>query len=294
MPIADGKFRPGGLYFCRRCRETRTRMTIGSKATRPFPIADRIIGRNVGSLPPPTPRLKIYQELGSSPGSVYQASGWFYVKPTDDMGNPTFNSYVWIDVSFLDAGGNLLALAILGDFTANINGRMIQYQVTNIVRSINSGVHRLYHNYAVTDGDAVGRAEQQKSVTDHGLPVLYNGERPSCSDAALNQLLSAARFANMLPQNMIFFPQSNGFNFDASSPSGSTINNSGIHLRLNGVDVSSNLVISGSSSSKTVSYLGLQSNMICQADNADAYNPPPAPTPTLKAPVGTPPRLFAQ
>ena len=64
---------------------------------------------------------------------------------------------------------------------------------------------------------------------------------------------------------MIFFPQSNGFNFNVSSPSGSTINNSGIHLSLNGVDVSGSLAISGSSSSRSVSYLGLQSNMTYNA-----------------------------
>ena len=41
----------------------------------------------------------IYQEFGSSPGSAYQASGWFYTSSSDELGNPTFNSYVWIDVS---------------------------------------------------------------------------------------------------------------------------------------------------------------------------------------------------
>jgi hypothetical protein len=55
---------------------------------------------------------------------------------------------------------------------------------------------------------------------------------------------------------MIFFPPSNGFSFDVSSPSGSTINSNAIQLVLNGVDVSGNLAISGSSSNKAVSIKG--------------------------------------
>ena len=70
--------------------------------------------------------------------AVYQASGWFYIKPTDDMGSPTFNSYVWIAVSFLD-GAVVSRPYTSGDFYPNVSmGEWFQYQVTN-VQSIVSG-----------------------------------------------------------------------------------------------------------------------------------------------------------
>jgi hypothetical protein len=236
-----------------------------------------------GYFPAPTNNVAgISQELGSSPGSIYQASGWFYIKPTDDMGNPTFNSYVWIDVSFLDAGGNLLALYTSGDFYGNMGtGAWIQYQVTNVcdLSTPMSTGDPYFTNYAVTGTVTQLVAPNGTAKVRYRFAYLQaNGEGGSCyfDEAALNQSagLEAPVIANVLPQNMIFFPQSNGFNFNASSPSGSAINNSGIRLSLNGVDVSPNLLITGSSSNKAVSYNGLQSNMTYQASITvtDAYN----------------------
>ncbi len=215
----------------------------------------------------------IYQEFSSLPGSVYQASGWFYIKPTDDMGSPTFNSYVWIDVSFLDAGGGLLALYTSGDFYGNVGtGEWFQYQVTNVC-NLSSPVATgdpYFTNYAVTGSVTNLVAPAGTAKVRYRFAYLQaNTEGGSCyfDEAALDQTAGppAPVISSIYPQNMIFFPQSNGFNFNVSSPSGSTINNSGIHLSLNGVDVSGSLAISGSSSSKSVSYLGLQSNMTYNA-----------------------------
>jgi hypothetical protein len=225
-----------------------------------------------GYFPAPTNNVAgIYQEFGSSPGSVYNASGWFYTKTNDIIGNPTFNSYAWIDVSFLDAGGNLLALYTSGDFSelADPGGstNWFQYEVTNAC-DLSSPVATgdpYFTNYAVT-GQVTQLVAPAGTVTvRYRFAYLQaNNESGSCyfDEAALDQTAGpeAPVITNILPQNMIFYPQSNGFNFVVFSPSGSTINHSGIHLSLNGVDVSSSLAFSGSSSSNSVSYQGLQSN----------------------------------
>jgi len=218
----------------------------------------------------------IYEEFGSAPNSVYQASGWFYTLTTDVIGNPTFNSYAWIDVSFLDADGNLLALYTSGDFSESVDPggstTWFQFQVTNAC-DLSSPVATgdpYFTNYAVTG--AVTQLVAPSGTTKVRYRFAYlqaNTERGSCyfDDAALDQTagLSAPVITDIFPQNMIFFPQSNGFSFNVISPSGSTISNGDIHLSLNGVDVSGNLAINGSSSNKTVSYQGLQSNMTYNA-----------------------------
>ena len=59
-------------------------------------------------------------------------------------------------------------------------------------------------------------------------------------DAVLNQISGPVPpvINNLFPQNMIFVNPSSNLSFNVSSPSGFTINNSGIHVTLNGTDVS--------------------------------------------------------
>jgi hypothetical protein len=212
----------------------------------------------------------IYQEFGSAPGSVYQAGGWFYTSSSDGggLGSPTFNSYVWIDVSFLDAGSNLLALYTSADFSASVGmDNWFQYQVTNAC-DLSSPVATgdpYFTNYAVSGAVTQLVAPTGTTKVRYRFAYLQSGkEGGSCyfDDPALDQ--SAGYYppviSNIFPQNMIFAPPSNGLSFSVSSPSGLTINSNAIHLILNGVDVSGSLAISGSSSNKAVSYQGLQSN----------------------------------
>lgn len=64
--------------------------------------------------------------------------------------------------------------------------------------------------------------------------------------------------SNISPANGTVFVTNNTFSFTASSTA--TLNNSGIHLYVNGADVTSGLAISGSSTSKNVSWPLVQSN----------------------------------
>jgi hypothetical protein len=213
----------------------------------------------------------IYEEFGSAPGSVFQASGWFYSASSDGggLGSPTYNSYVWIDISFLDVHSNLLALYTSADYSESVGlDNWFQYQVTNqcdITSPVATG-DPYFTNYTVTGAVTNLIAPSNTTTVRFRFAYLqYEGEGGSCyfDDPALNLSFGAYPpvISNIFPQNMIFVAPSNGFSFDASSPSGLTIDNDAIHLVLNGVDVSSNLAISGSSSNKTVSYQGLQSNM---------------------------------
>ncbi len=211
----------------------------------------------------------LYQEFGSAPGSSYQATGWFYTSSSDELGNSTFNSHVWIDVSFLDAHSNLLALYTSGDFSASVGAdAWFQFQVTNqcdISSPVATG-DPYFTNYTVTNVTANLIAPPGTTTVRYRFAYLqYQNEGGSCyfDDPALDLTvgLYPPVIGNVFPQNMIFVPPSNGLSFNISSPSGLTIDNNAIHLVLNGVDVSSNLAITGSSSNKTASYLGLQSNM---------------------------------
>ncbi len=214
----------------------------------------------------------IYQIFGSSPGSVYQASGWFYTSSSDMLGA---DCYVWIDVSFLDAHNNLLALYTSADFSASVGAdAWFQYQVTNAC-DLSSPVATgdpYFTNYAVSEAVTNLVAPIGTTTVRYRFAYLQAGNDGNGGDyggacyfdePVLDQSagLYAPVIGNIFPQNMIFVPPSNGLSFNVSSPSGSTIESNAIQLILNGVDVSSNLAISGSSSNKAVSYQGLQSNM---------------------------------
>lgn len=81
-------------------------------------------------LPPPTNNVAgIYQTFPSTPGTSYQASGWFYTSSSDILGS---NCVTWIQVEFLNSSSNLLALYKSDDFAANIGtDAWFQYQVNN-------------------------------------------------------------------------------------------------------------------------------------------------------------------
>jgi hypothetical protein len=212
----------------------------------------------------------IYQTFGSSPGSVYQASGWLYNSSSDPLGA---DCYMWLEVSFLNSSGNMLALYKSANYSVSTGqDAWYQFDVTNAC-DLSSPVATgdpYYTNYTITG--AVSDLIAPTGTTQVRYRFAYlqvDAEGGSCyfDDASLIQFsgLAAPVISNIFPQNMIFVAPSNGLSFDVSSPSGSTINDNAIHLTLNGVDVSSSLAITGSSSNKAVIYQGLQSNMIYNA-----------------------------
>ena len=209
----------------------------------------------------------IYQTLGCAPGSIFQASGWLATKSCDTLG--LYDS-TWIQVEFLDANTNLLALYKSENFSSTVGtDAWFQYQVTNacdLTQPVSTG-DPFFTTYAETGSVSQLVAPFGTKAVRYRYCQLYIYTNIAGSafldDAVLNQVSGPVPpvINNLFPQNMIFVNPSSNLSFNVSSPSGFTINNSGIHVTLNGTDVSGSLAISGFASSKNVTYAGLQSNL---------------------------------
>jgi len=221
----------------------------------------------------------IYQDLSSAGGSTYQASGWFFTSGGDTLGA---NCAVWLEVSFLGSTSNLLALYKSDPFTASAGaGNWFQYQV-NKACDISSPVSigdPFFNTYAPTG--TVSQLVAPLGTTTVRYRFVYEqfaSQGGSCffDSAVLDQISGPVPpvISNLFPLNMIFVNPSDGITFNVSSPTGFTINNNGIGLVVNGVNVSGSLAISGSSSNKTVAYHGVQSNTVYTASITvtDAFN----------------------
>ena len=208
----------------------------------------------------------IYQTKGCAPGSIFQANGWI-TSGSGDNGGLGADALAWIQVEFLDVNTNLLALYKSGNYSASVGlDTWFQYQVTNacdISQPVSTG-DPYFTTYAVTGSVSQLVAPFGTTAIRYRFVLLQTVVKGSVNldDAVLNQLSGpiAPVINNLFPQSMIFVNPTNGLSFNVSSPSGFTINNSGIQVVLNGTNVSGSLAISGSSSSKNVAYLGLQSN----------------------------------
>ena len=210
----------------------------------------------------------IYQTLGSAPGSIYTASGWLATKACGPLGP---DDVTWIQVEFLDANTNLLALYKSSSYSNSVGtGTWFQYQVNNacdLTQPVSTG-DPYFTTYAETGGSVSNLVAPSGTVAVRYrycqlyLATEITGQQ-EFDDAVLNQVSGpvAPVINNLFPQNMIFVNPSSNLSFNVSSPSGFTINTNGIHVVLNGTnDVSGSLAISGSASSKNVVYSGLQSN----------------------------------
>ena len=225
----------------------------------------------------------IYQTFGCSPGALYQASGWLVTSPNDTFGA---DGYAWLQVEFLNSSSNVLALYKSDDFTASVGtststNEWFFYEVTNacdLTQPVATG-DPYFTTYAQTGAVSQLVAPVGAAFVRYRYCVLAAGSEGGSvyfSDAALDQISGAIPpvIRNLNPQNEIFVPPANGISFDVSSPSGFAINTSSIQLLLNGSNVSSGLVISGSSSNKSVSYYGIQSNSTYQVSITaqDSFN----------------------
>jgi hypothetical protein len=210
------------------------------------------------------------QNFSSAPGSVYQASGWMYTKSGDTLGA---DCMTWLEVSFFGAGSQLLALYTSENFNSSAGtDTWLQYAVTQVC-DISSPLppgDLNYPTYAVTG--TVSQIIAPVGTTTVRYRYAYSqagtqGGSANFDDAVLDQVSGPIPpvISNLFPLNMIFVNPADGITFNVRSPSGFTINNSGIRLVVNGADVSGALVITGSTSNKNVAYHGLQSNLTYEA-----------------------------
>jgi hypothetical protein len=217
-------------------------------------------------LPPPTNNVAgIYQDFSSAPGSVYEAGGWSFTKGTDTLGA---DCRTWLEVSFLDAEGDALALYTSDAFTAAAGtDTWRQYAVTNacdLSAPIDTG-DPYFTAYAVTGTVSQLIAPVGTATVRFLYAYLQAGSQGGSAyfdDAVLDQVSGPLPpvITDLFPRNMIFVDPADGVTFQVSSPSGFAINEDGIHLTLNGVDVSGDLVVEGSATDRSVAYHGLESN----------------------------------
>jgi hypothetical protein len=207
----------------------------------------------------------IYQDFSSAPGSAYQASGWCYTRGTDAL-NP--DCYTWFEVAFFGASSNLLALYKSDPFSASLGtDTWLPFQVNkacDVSSSVSVG-DPFFTTYAVTG--TVSQLVAPIGTTTVRFRYAYlqfasEGGSAYIDDCVLNQVSGPIPpvVNNLFPLNMIFVNPNDGLSFNVTSPSGFTINNNAIRVIANGSNVSSGLSISGSASSKNVSWSGLQSN----------------------------------
>jgi hypothetical protein len=213
----------------------------------------------------------IYQIVSASPGSIYQANGWMTSSAGDVLTSASDSS--WIQVEFLDVSSNLLALYKSDSYNINLGETTwFSFQVTNacdLTQPLPTG-DPSFNTYAITGSVSQLVAPAGTASILYRLCDFFaasDGGSEYFDSAALDQISGPVPPAikNLNPQDEIFVPPSAGLSFNVSSPSGFTINNSGIHVVLNGSNVSSGLVITGSGSSKSVTYDGLQSNITYNA-----------------------------
>ena len=113
-------------------------------------------------------------------------------------------------------------------------------------------------------------------VDGNVLPLTFDGSQQTLSVSLtsggdnMNFLMlvpaqvGVPLLSNISPTNGAQFATGNTFSFTATPAASTTINNSGIHLTLNGADVTSSLVISGSGA-KNVNFPLLASNTVYTA-----------------------------
>ena len=209
----------------------------------------------------------IYQTFASAPGSTYQASGWISSASADNGGLGP-NAVSWIQVEFLGANSNILALYTSPNYSASVgldtwfsNSVMNACDVTQPVATGDP----YFTTYAVTGTVSQLVAPVGTTAVRYRYALLQTTVQGSVDldDAVLNQISGPIPpvISSLYPLNAIFVNPADGISFNVSSPSGFTINNGSIHMALNGTDVSRSLAISGSSSNKNVTYSGLQSNL---------------------------------
>jgi len=192
-----------------------------------------------------------YQDVGVAAGSVLSADCWVYTSTQDHIGGA---NNAWVEVHFIDAGNNDLALfksqTITTDPATLALDAWVNFPVTNQVSPTTGPVSTLLA--------PPGTVKARYQIVFH-QPV-NDGGSVYWDDARLNLISGPVppAISNIKPDGTVLMQATNKFSFTAVA--GATITN--VQLILNGADVSSSLVIAGSSTSNSVTYPLLQSNKL--------------------------------
>ena len=146
------------------------------------------------STPPTNNVAGIYQTFSSAPGNVYQASGWF-CSSSLDSGGLGAGCFTWIQVEFLDANNNVLALYKSPNFSASVGlNTWFLYSVTNacdLTSPVSTG-DPYFTTYAVTGSVSQLVAPLGTKAVRYQYAYLAAGNNEVGSayldDAVLNQV----------------------------------------------------------------------------------------------------------
>jgi len=207
----------------------------------------------------------LYQDAACLPTSVFTAEARFHTKSNDRISgtygggvSPDDGNTCWAEVTFQDAANNVLAVYKSAVFDGNWDPDVwFAMPITNEC-DVATGIPTNFVTTLVAPAGTT-KARYQivlKQSQWHGGGALW------VDDMVLNQLSgpTAPTVGNVSPGSILMANAASGISFTASSASGTIINAADIQVTVNGSNVSSGLVITGTATSKNVSYSGLQSN----------------------------------
>jgi len=201
----------------------------------------------------------VWQDNSCLPGAKYQADGWMFNLGTDSIFQDG-NDFAWLEVSFRDASDNILALYKSDNFCATnsnyTDNTWYDMPITNICNP------NPPYQVIGTTNELVAPPGTVKVRFQHTYyQLLWGGGSTYFDDATLNQTFGPVppTLSNIYPGNMLF--ASNHISFTINSASSTPIPTSGIHLVVNGTDVSADLKITGSSPTINVIYTNLLTNV---------------------------------
>jgi len=195
-----------------------------------------------------------YQDVGILAGSVLSADCWVYTSSQDHIFG---NDSAWIEVHFMDAGNNDLALyksQVITPDTATLPlDNWYQYPVTNQVSPVVTNVSTLVA--------PAGTAKARYQIVFH--QPTGDGGSVYWDDATLNLISGPTppSILNIYPSGTLLMQGTNKLAFTVTA----SANITNVQVILNGTDVSGGLITAGSSTSNNVIYPSLQSNRLYSA-----------------------------
>jgi hypothetical protein len=166
----------------------------------------------------------VYQDKPTLPTSTFQADGWLYTLSSDLVWSGDDADYSWLEVSFRDAGGNILALYKSDTFSDTLGS--IPYAPNTWYDMPITNVCQITSPYAVI-GQTNVLVAPPGTVTvryqQNLYQLLYGGGSVYFDDANLNQTGGPVppQIAQVYPGNMLF--ASNYISFHVTSASSSFI-----------------------------------------------------------------------
>jgi hypothetical protein len=204
-----------------------------------------------------------YQDYGAGAGAVFNGTAWFFTPSSDLLvgtygggSSPDSGNTVWVEVTFRDAASNVLGLYRSGVFDSSYGAdTWVELPITNQCDPATGQVTNMVTTFTAPAGTTFARYQvvlKQSGNVGAGAAFI--------DDMVLDQISGPTPpvFSAVKPGNILLANAADGLSFTVSGSS--TIANGGIHLTVNGSNVSSGLVITGSAAVKNVSWAGLKSN----------------------------------